>query len=187
MRRLPSTCPARREAVLFRPRHVALASGAIRVHDFRRFRLSPERFPLLLRDWQTSSTVVAATMIFAAFLALASAPAFAAEPTGPRFSVQVDAPAPIKDAVQGNLDLVRWQDYAELTPEFLDLLVASAKDQARSAAETVGYFSSTVTSSIDQATKPPTVHINIEPGEPTRVSSVILDVTGPAADDDARA
>jgi translocation and assembly module TamA len=126
-------------------------------------------------------------MVFVALLACGNAAVLAGEAAGPRYTVQVNAPAPIKDIVERNLDLVRWQDYAELTPEFLDLLVANAKDQARSAAETVGYFSSTVTSSIDDSTKPPTIRINIEPGEPTLVTSVKLEVTGPAADSDAAA
>ncbi len=60
------------------------------------------------------------------------------------YRVEIVAPAPVKAAVERSLDLVRWQSYAEITPEFFDLLVADARSQARDAAEAQGYFSAKV-------------------------------------------
>ena len=97
------------------------------------------------------------------------------------YRVEVVAPAPVKAAVERSLDLVRWQSYAEITPEFFDLLVADARAQARDAAAAQGYFSAVVTSDIDRSTKPETVRLRIDPGEPTTVASVELVVTGVAA------
>ena len=97
------------------------------------------------------------------------------------YRVEVVAPAPVKAAVERSLDLVRWQSYAEITPEFFDLLVADARAQARDAAAAQGYFSAVVTSDIDRSTKPETVRLRIEPGQPTTVASVELVVTGAAA------
>jgi translocation and assembly module TamA len=97
------------------------------------------------------------------------------------YRVEVVAPAPIKAAVERSLDLVRWQSYAEITPEFFDLLVADARAQARDVAAAQGYFSAAVTSDIDRSTTPETVRLRIEPGEPTTVASVELLVTGAAA------
>jgi len=97
------------------------------------------------------------------------------------YRVEVVAPAPVKAAVERSLDLVRWQSYAEITPEFFDLLVADARAQARDAAAAQGYFSAVVTSDIDRSTKPETVRLRIDPGEPTTVASVELVVTGAAA------
>ena len=65
------------------------------------------------------------------------------------YKVEVTAPGPVKAAVERSLDLVRWQSYAEITPEFFDLLVADARSQARDATEAQGFFSAKVTSEID--------------------------------------
>jgi translocation and assembly module TamA len=96
-----------------------------------------------------------------------------------RYRVEVSAPSEIKAAVERSLTLTRWQTYPDLTPEFLDLLIAEAKIQARDAVEAAGYFSATVDTEVDRETSPPTVKIRIEPGLPTRVTAVNIDVTGP--------
>jgi len=106
--------------------------------------------------------------------------AFADEPMQ-AYKVEVIAPAPVKAAVERSLDLVRWQSYAEITPEFFDLLVADARSQARDAAEAQGYFAAKVESEIDRSTTPATVRLRIEPGEATTVTSVDLTVVGAAA------
>ena len=97
------------------------------------------------------------------------------------YKVEITAPATVKAAVERSLDLVRWQSYAEITPEFFDLLVADARLQARDAAEAQGYFSAKVESEIDRSTTPATVHLRIDAGEPTTVTSVDLVVVGAAA------
>ena len=88
------------------------------------------------------------------------------------YKVEITAPGPVKAAVERSLDLVRWQSYAEITPEFFDLLVADARSQARDAAAAQGYFAAKVESEIDRATTPATVRLRIEPGEPATVASV---------------
>ncbi|MDQ2963921.1 MAG: autotransporter assembly complex protein TamA [Pseudomonadota bacterium] len=120
------------------------------------------------------------------FLAVAalvcSSPAAAAQDEGEpalRYRIEVSAPSEIKRAVERNLTLTRWQTYPDLTPEFLDLLIAEAKLQARDAVEAAGYFSATVDTEVDRETDPPTVKIRIEPGPPTRVTAVNIDITGP--------
>ena len=105
-----------------------------------------------------------------------------AEPAA-RYRVEVSAPSEIKAAVERSLTLTRWQTYPDLTPEFLDLLIAEAKIQARDAVEAAGYFSATVDTEVDRETSPPTVKIRIEPGLPTRVTAVNIDVTGPVLAD----
>ena len=100
-----------------------------------------------------------------------------------RYRVEVSAPSEIKDAVERSLTLPRWQTYTDLTPEFLDLLIAEAKAQARDAVEAHGYFSATIETELDRGTAPPTVKIRIDPGPPTRVTAVNIDVTGPVRAD----
>ena len=96
-----------------------------------------------------------------------------------RYHVEIDAPSSVKSAVERSLDLVRWQNYGGLNPELLELLITDAKAQARAAAEAQGYFSATVTGVLDESTKPPTVRIRVEPGEPSLVADVSVDAIGP--------
>jgi translocation and assembly module TamA len=95
-----------------------------------------------------------------------------------RYHVEIDAPSSVKGAVERSLDLVRWQNYAGLDPQLLELLIADAKTQARAAAEAQGYFAAVVSGALDETTKPPTVRIRVEPGEPTLIVEVSIEATG---------
>ena len=109
-------------------------------------------------------------------------PAVADSEDVPQYRVEIDAPSPVKGAVERSIDLVRWQHYGGLSPELLELLIDDAKAQARAAAESQGYFSATVSAVLDESAKPPTVRIRVEPGEPTRVADVSVEVTGPVTE-----
>jgi translocation and assembly module TamA len=137
----------------------------------------------LLRNF-AASIIVQGTLVFLARLAPASLifftalPVFADADDAARYRVEIDAPSSVKAAVEGSLDLVRWQTYAGLTPELLELLITDAKAQASDAAAAQGYFAAVVSGSLDNTTTPPTVRIRVEPGEPTRVVEVSIEVTG---------
>ena len=137
----------------------------------------------LLRN-SAAPIVVQGTLAFLARLALASLIFFTALPVSAdaddaeRYRVEIDAPSSVKGAVERSLDLVRWQTYAGLTPELLELLIADAKAQARDAAAAQGYFAAIVSGALDNTTTPPTVRIRVEPGEPTLVVEVSIEVTG---------
>lgn len=128
--------------------------------------------------------IVQGTPALVARLALASLIFFTALPASAdaddeqRYRVDIDAPSSVKGAVERSLDLVRWQTYAGLTPELLELLIADAKAQARDAAAAQGYFAPVVSGALDETTTPPTVRIRVEPGEPTLVVEVAIEVTG---------
>jgi translocation and assembly module TamA len=107
-------------------------------------------------------------------------PVFADADDAARYRVEIDAPSSVKAAVESSLDLVRWQTYAGLTPELLELLITDAKAQASDAAAAQGYFAAVVSGALDNTTTPPTVRIRVEPGEPTRVAEVSIEVTGAA-------
>jgi len=96
-----------------------------------------------------------------------------------RYRVEVSAPSEVRAAVERSLTLTHWQAYSDLTPEFLDLLIAEAKMQATDAVEAAGYFSATIDAEVDRETAPPTVKIRIQPGLPTRITAVNIDLTGP--------
>ena len=86
----------------------------------------------LLRNF-AASIIVQGTLAFLARLAPASLilftalPVFADADDAARYRVEIDAPSSVKAAVEGSLDLVRWQTYAGLTPELLELLITDAK------------------------------------------------------------
>ena len=97
------------------------------------------------------------------------------------YRVVVDAPANLRSVLAASVDLVRWESYADMTPELFDELVRVAPAEAQEAAATEGYFSATATVSIDRAAKPVGVTLHVDAGPPTTVRKVDLVVTGPAA------
>ena len=114
-------------------------------------------------------------------LALAAASALAADPA--KFRTEIEAPRELATALRENLELLRWQDYDALTPELLDSLVAQARQQAADIVATRGYFSPQITVDTAERDGERVVHIAVAPGEPTRVSGVRIDFTGPVVDD----
>ena len=79
------------------------------------------------------------------------------------------------------VDLVRWQDFAEMSEDLFDRLAREAVPQAREAAATQGFFSANVDISVDRTSTPATVTLTITPGQPARIATVRVDVTGPAS------
>ncbi len=99
-----------------------------------------------------------------------------------RYRVEIVAPDEIAAAMRSAVDLVRWQNYEDMTEDLLDRLARDAVPQSREAAATQGYFSATVDIRVDRAEKPVTVTVTVAPGTPTEIKSVDIDVTGPARD-----
>jgi translocation and assembly module TamA len=102
-----------------------------------------------------------------------------------RYKVDVVAPDPVAATVAAAVDLVRWQDYADMTEDLLDRLAREAVPQAREAAATQGFYSAEVDITIDRTTQPASVKLSVRAGLPTLVTEVNIVVTGPAAAPDA--
>ena len=100
-----------------------------------------------------------------------------------RYRVEVSAPEPLKGAMARNLDLIRWENFEQMTPELLDRLVVEARNQALQIAATEGYFEPKIEIDVDKAQDPAVVQITVEPGVPTRVTRVALALQGPVAED----
>ena len=96
------------------------------------------------------------------------------------YRVDIAAPGPIADAIRGAVDLVRWQDFEDMTEDLLDRLARDAVPQAREAAATQGFFSAGVDVTIDRSTTPVTVRLAVTPGLVTTIREVNIDVDGPA-------
>ncbi|MGQ0651498.1 MAG: autotransporter assembly complex protein TamA [Betaproteobacteria bacterium] len=99
------------------------------------------------------------------------------------YRVEIEAPRPFADILRKGLNLVRWQDDPNMGPEQLRRLADEAVREAQEVAATEGYFSARVQLELDEKASPWRVVLRVDPGERTRVSSVEIGVTGPAAAD----
>lgn len=106
--------------------------------------------------------------------------------TPARYQVKIDAPASLKDAIERDVGIVRWQTFGAMTDDLLERLAREAIDETRNLAAAEGWFSPKIDVSIDRKTSPPTVSLSVVPGEPTRIASVKIEVTGPATTDSPR-
>ena len=96
-----------------------------------------------------------------------------------RFRLVVEAPARLRDVLAGGLDLSRWQGYEHMTVSLLESLVRVAREQALEAAATEGYYNAQVDIVIEES-QPAlrVVRLRVATGDPARVESVSLALTG---------
>jgi translocation and assembly module TamA len=121
------------------------------------------------------------TVFFCAAALVCAAGALAQEP---RYRLVVDAPdKALREMLGRGLQLARWQDDAQMTPELLRRLADEAAVEAREALAAQGYFAALVSYSIERERTPWTVTLKVEPGARTVVRSVQLAFSGPGADD----
>ena len=106
------------------------------------------------------------------------------EAQGLRYRVEVEAPEPLRGVLRKSLDLVRWQDYPNMTPALLARLASEAREQAETAARSEGYFSAVATSAVERTNGDAVVRIRVDLGPPTRVTSVDIQLTGPVMESD---
>jgi len=99
------------------------------------------------------------------------------------YRVEIQAPGELARTLRQGLNLVRLQNDAGISPERLKRLLEEAVREAQEAAATEGYFSARVSTRIDEATQPRTVHLAVEPGSRTLVTAVEIRFRGPAAED----
>jgi len=85
--------------------------------------------------------------------------------------------------LKDGLTLARWQHDPGMTPELLERLLEESIVDAKEAVATEGYFSAVVRGTIARASDPWVVTLTIDPGPRTRVASVDLRFSGPAASD----
>jgi len=100
-----------------------------------------------------------------------------------RYRVRVVAPDAVASVIASSVDLVRWQDFADMTEQLLDRLIRESVSQASEAAATQGFYSAKVEIAIDRTASPAAVTLTVLVGEPTLVTGVDIVVTGPATSD----
>ena len=97
------------------------------------------------------------------------------------FTLQIEAPADIKDLLERHLDVLRYRSLGDLSDSELARLMLAADKDARDLVATQGYFSPTVTLSppvSPEGAVSRALTLQVVPGEPTEVKDVKLSFTG---------
>lgn len=99
------------------------------------------------------------------------------------FTLQVQAPGPLQELLEHNLELRRYTHLADLQPSELRRLLANADDNVRQLLATQGYFSPDITIESDPGADgtPPTVQVRVQPGAQTEIAQVDIPLAGAAA------
>jgi translocation and assembly module TamA len=109
--------------------------------------------------------------------------------TGTAFTVDVQAePAAVREFLERHLEIQRFRQLDDLGAIEISRLMVAAEANARELLNTLGYFTPTLTLELRETPggkAPREVRITVEPGPPTRVSSVQIDFSGPIADNPA--
>lgn len=101
-----------------------------------------------------------------------------------QYRVEIEAPREMADTLRQGLNLARWQNDPQMTPEQLRRLAEEAVREARETAATEGYFSASVSVSVEEGADPWIVRLTMDPGERTEVGEVDVWFRGPATEDD---
>ncbi|WP_444848024.1 autotransporter assembly complex protein TamA [Duganella caerulea] len=118
---------------------------------------------------------VSGRLAVAGVLAAVALPAAA---QGLKYDVHIDAPAPLRELLEQNLDLLRFRGNARMNREQLVRLVRAAPEQVKTLAATDGYYSPVVEARLDRDGDTPRVEVSVQPGEPVRVGDVDLVLQG---------
>lgn len=102
----------------------------------------------------------------------------AAGAQGISYEVSIDAPGPLAELLENNLDLVRWRGNARLDRDQLARLVKAAPEQARTLVATEGYYSPAVRAELDAGSGELVARVQVEPGEATLVGDIDLVLRG---------
>jgi translocation and assembly module TamA len=108
-------------------------------------------------------------------LVSASAPLHAA------YRVDIDAPQPLRQVLQDNLDLTRYQERKDLDDEQFTFMLDTVAEQVLQLTSTEGYFKPVVKVAVDTKDAKKIVTLHVAPGPRTVVARVDLDVTGAIA------
>ncbi|HEU4375818.1 MAG TPA: autotransporter assembly complex family protein [Telluria sp.] len=97
---------------------------------------------------------------------------------GVSYTVRIDAPRPLEELLQNNLDLVRWRGNPRLDRDQLQRLVKNTPDQVRTLVATEGYYSPNVTAALDTGGAELQARVMVDPGQPVLVGDVDLVLQG---------
>jgi len=101
-----------------------------------------------------------------------------------QYRVEIEAPAEMAQTLRQGLNLARWQNDPQMTPEQLRRLAEEAVRESRETAATEGYFSAEVNVRIEEKPEQWIVHLTLDPGPRTQVGEVDIRFRGPATEDE---
>lgn len=93
------------------------------------------------------------------------------------YRVQINAPGKLDTLLEQNLDLVRFRGNPRTDRDQLQRLVRAAPEQIRTLVATEGFYTPLVNVSMSDAATP-VVTVDVQPGEPTLVGDVQIDLEG---------
>jgi len=125
-------------------------------------------------------TAYVAAMIFMTGWFTASWAQPAAPVTAPGFSwrITLDAPDQVRDLLESHLDIYRYRGRPEVDALVLERLVEEIPADAQGLLATEGFFSALVETEQTTSAADRVVSIRVQPGQPSRVTSVELDISG---------
>jgi translocation and assembly module TamA len=94
------------------------------------------------------------------------------------YDVRIDSPRSLRELLEENLDLERWRGNPRLDIEQLQRLVRVAPEQVKTLIATEGYYTPTVTATLDRSGSKPVVRVVVEPGQPVLVGDVDIELRG---------
>jgi translocation and assembly module TamA len=99
------------------------------------------------------------------------------------FELQIDAPRPIRDLLNSNLEIIRYRELTDLGDTELTRLMQVAKEDSRSLLATAGYFTPDIEAQLEISPndRRRTVRLSVKPGEPAVVGEVRLQFLGAIA------
>ncbi len=102
-------------------------------------------------------------------------------PAQASYKVEVEAPKPLREILENHLDLSRYKDRTDLSPDQFDYMVETVGEQVRQFASTEGYFDPVTTTHVEGEGDKRVVHLKVDPGARTLIRNVDIKVDGPAA------
>lgn len=104
----------------------------------------------------------------------------------PVYEVAVTAPGDVRDLLAEHLDVMKWREYDDMTPEQLERLYQAMPADAKDLLSTRGYFNPRIETAFTPASgsTPAEITLTVEPGEPVVIDKVDLRLDGPIRNDD---
>jgi translocation and assembly module TamA len=94
------------------------------------------------------------------------------------YKIFIDAPDAFEELLENNLDLFRWRGNPRLDRDQLQRLIKLAPEQVKTLIATEGYYTPQVSAALDTSRNPQLVRVLVDPGPPTLVGAIDLELQG---------
>ena len=141
-----------------------------------------------LTRWLMAAIALSAGMLGTAAMAQDPGRASAEAGAGPSFSMEIRAPAPVRQLLERHLELQRYREVTDLDDAELARLIEMAERNVRELLGTLGYFDPRISIRREQGSgQRPAIVIEVEPREATTVAGVTVEFEGDIAQSTDRA